>query len=839
MQPNPFRFSNSARRAGHRGIWALPFLASLWLVVQGTLLRGQGEIATVYSDPDAEWWDMALYRTGGKLFVADRTASLIRVFDAATLATLGEIPLAGHVTTPPQSLAVHEASGKLFVVTDGGYYTSVSQVVVIDADTHQVLQVLSGLGYRLVAQVDEARDRLYLFGGNSSLDDAVTAIDVHTHAVAGSLNVEALVGSPHSGLDPTGGLNPVTGELLLSNIHEDKFVVVNPATMTGTVIEAPNSRGWTGIWNWTENKIYITTVTWGGYFSYDRDTAAPGFAGCVNDGTYLFFNERTHRVYSSAEIDQNTAIIEGATDACQELAVGGGLTSVCFVPTKHHVYFVGDYGCSVVAEDTLTNVAWFDIPGPEGGGVGGAQAIVDPASERVYIRSHRDLTSGEISCLVAIDDLAPLITRQPEDRTIRRGETAILTVEAAAAGTLHYQWFRGQRGDKSTPVGNDSPELTTPVLLESESFWVQLRDDLGTANSREARVTVDLAPGSWSPQISNTPQNLNAVCFLDGSVGWVAGNRGTILKTTDGGQTWHSQSYPTTDDLYGLCFVDPSTGWAVGGWDTILHTTDGGAHWATQDSPTSYKSLFDVTFFDRHTGWIVGASGAALKTTDGGAHWVQAIAGSSEWFYTLSFTDPATGWLAGYGGAVLGTTDGGSSWQAQTAATVESLRDSCFANPTTGWLVGDAGRIFHTADGGAHWTAQAEGLFAGSFRGVWFLDSQTGWAIGEDGRMAKTVDGGERWFPVDSGTTLSLGGICFVNHSTGWLAGAAGTILKYQPEPDPADLNGDGTADAQDLALLAAVLAENMPQPGEAAGDSDGNGTLDIRDLLLLCLFLL
>ena len=835
VQPESTGHRNPAGRF-HRQVF--PLLATIWILLLWSFARGQCEIATVYSEPEAEWWDMALYRTGGKLFVADRTAALIRVFDAATLAPLGEIPLAGHVTTPPQSLAVHEASGQLFAVADNGWATSVSQIVVIDADTLQVQKVLNGLGYSLIAVVDEARSRLYLFGGDNSLNDALTAIDVHTHAVVGSLAVRALVGSPHSGLDPTGGINPVTGELLLTNIHEHKFVLVDPATLAGTVVEADNSRGWTGIWNWAEHKVYITTVTWGGYFSYDRDTGTTGFAGCVNDGTYLYYNARTNRIYSDAEVDRNSVIIEGPTDACQELTVGGGLTSVNFFSTKHHVYFVGDYGFNVIDEDSLTSVAWFDIPGPEGGGVGGAQAIVDPGTDRVYIRSYRDMTSGEISCVMAVDDRAPLITRPPEDRTIRRGEHAFLDVGTTVVGSPHFQWYRGQRGDVSIPVGTDSPELVTPALWETESFWVQVSDDLGQGKSREAWVTIDPSPGNWVPQTSNTSRDLNTVFFLNGAAGWAAGVRGTILKTLDGGTTWQPQISNTSDDLYGIWFMDANHGWICGAWDTILHTTDGGAAWTAQLSPTTYKSLFDVTFLDANTGWIVGASGAVLKTTDSGANWQQAVSGVYDWFYTLSFADAATGWMAGYGGAVFGTTDGGDSWQPQSAATVDSLRDSHFAGLDTGWLVGDRGRIFHTGDGGATWLAQAEEQFSGAFKGVWFVDGQTGWAVGEGGQMAKTVDGGVHWFPVDSGTTRALQGICFRSPSLGWAVGAGGTILKYQPERDPADLNGDGTANAEDLVLLAAVLAENLPPPGDGAGDVDGNGALDIRDLMLFTLFL-
>lgn len=63
---------------------------------------------------------------------------------------------------------------------------------------------------------------------------------------------------------------------------------------------------------------------------------------------------------------------------------------------------------------------------------------------------------------------------------------------------------------------------------------------------------------------------------MDGDTGWVVGESGTILHTTDGGNSWSAQNSGTSNWLYSVRFADANTGWAVGEHGTILHTKNGG-----------------------------------------------------------------------------------------------------------------------------------------------------------------------------------------------------------------------------------------------------------------------
>jgi len=92
-----------------------------------------------------------------------------------------------------------------------------------------------------------------------------------------------------------------------------------------------------------------------------------------------------------------------------------------------------------------------------------------------------------------------------------------------------------------------------------------------------------------------------------------------ILKTTDGGESWDSISTPpNTYYLRALDFVG-NEGWAVGRFGSIIHTTDGGDTWAFQNS-AAVNTMFDVDFSDNLHGFAVG-QGIILRTTDGGQNW--------------------------------------------------------------------------------------------------------------------------------------------------------------------------------------------------------------------------
>jgi hypothetical protein len=83
------------------------------------------------------------------------------------------------------------------------------------------------------------------------------------------------------------------------------------------------------------------------------------------------------------------------------------------------------------------------------------------------------------------------ITTQPQSDSIFIGNTTTLSVTATGDAPLTYEWFQGNSGTTTTPVGTGS-SFTTPALLETTSYWVRVTNiaNLSGANSATAIVTV-------------------------------------------------------------------------------------------------------------------------------------------------------------------------------------------------------------------------------------------------------------------------------------------------------------------------------------------------------------
>ena len=66
---------------------------------------------------------------------------------------------------------------------------------------------------------------------------------------------------------------------------------------------------------------------------------------------------------------------------------------------------------------------------------------------------------------------------------------------------------------------------------------------------------------------------------------------------------------PTGNVLYSVDFVDNNIALAVGSNGTILRSTDSGESWKTRNSHTRFW-LCDVKFINQNVGWISGSTGS-------------------------------------------------------------------------------------------------------------------------------------------------------------------------------------------------------------------------------------
>lgn len=350
------------------------------------------------------------------------------------------------------------------------------------------------------------------------------------------------------------------------------------------------------------------------------------------------------------------------------------------------------------------------------------------------------------------------------------------------------------------PQGN---ALYTVYFADEQTGWT-------VGNKGTILKTAD-GGQTWATQVSGTGSHLIGVVFAaDKQTGWASGYDGVILKTVDGGETWIRQPSGTTKHLNYIWFVDQQTGWAVGENGTILKTSDGGASWIPQTSGVN-EYLNCVYFVDNQNGWAVGALFTTLRTTDGGQTWSKHTSGVQT-LYHVYFTDSQTGWASGGNGIIMHTTDGGQTWSPQPKVTNNPLYCIHFTDSQTGWASGVGGTILRTLNGGQTWAVQTSGT-VNFLSGIYSTDGQTAWSVGDNGVILKTTNGGTNWFNLGSGITNTIESIFFADAQTGWAAGAGGLILKTQNGGQNWFTQNSGT-----VASLRAVYFTD-PQTGWAAGE--------------------
>jgi photosystem II stability/assembly factor-like uncharacterized protein len=168
--------------------------------------------------------------------------------------------------------------------------------------------------------------------------------------------------------------------------------------------------------------------------------------------------------------------------------------------------------------------------------------------------------------------------------------------------------------------------------------------------------------GQWIQQYTGTTNNLYDIKFLNERTGWVVGEGGTLMKTTNGGVNWVQMGYPVGGKPFnGVHIVDSNTVYVVGYYETIIKTTNGGSNWIIiRNGPSAQgSSYFCVFFIDKNKGWIAGTGSKVLKTTNGGLT-IDSAYVSGGWFYDMYFKDANTGCMSEEG-RVFKTTNGGIS----------------------------------------------------------------------------------------------------------------------------------------------------------------------------------
>jgi len=279
-------------------------------------------------------------------------------------------------------------------------------------------------------------------------------------------------------------------------------------------------------------------------------------------------------------------------------------------------------------------------------------------------------------------------------------------------------------------------------------------------------------------QVSQLPPEFHSVFSLNSNTIYAAGDYGTVIKSTDGGQNWVRQSIPLYQALRKIKFINDTLGIAIGHSSNIFLTTNSGALWQQRNLPVSGLVLFDVHFPDKKTGYITGTGGRVFKTTDHGFNWFQAGWPADADFRSIAFSDTLTGYIVTSSGECYKSTDGGENWVLKHTGIFSTFYDIHIINKNFIFLSGTGGSLVRSTDAGETWQLIPTNAHV-ILRSITFSDSLNGFLCGDAGVLLKTSDGGLTWNNIRTSSVLNFNSVHSTIPSEVYIASEKGKIIKF------------------------------------------------------------
>lgn len=285
-----------------------------------------------------------------------------------------------------------------------------------------------------------------------------------------------------------------------------------------------------------------------------------------------------------------------------------------------------------------------------------------------------------------------------------------------------------------------------------------------------------------------------------------------FVASVSSGQ-WIKQTVDTTASFRGLSVVNEKIVWASGTGGTVICTTDGGNTWKVMTVAGVEKLDFrDVEAFDANTAYILsignGESSRIYKTTDGGATWKEQFRNTDEKaFYDaiacwdrnncIAMSDPVDGRFVlrglvthSVGGSNFGLAsnmppakEGEAAFAASGTCLITQGKDTLFM--VSG---GNHARVFYSGNRGRTWAVTEAPLVKGTAgSGIFSIamhDSKNGVIVGGNyekpneakDNLAFTSDGGTTW-NLGSGLTGYRSGVTYVDKKTLIAVGTNGSDM--------------------------------------------------------------
>lgn len=215
---------------------------------------------------------------------------------------------------------------------------------------------------------------------------------------------------------------------------------------------------------------------------------------------------------------------------------------------------------------------------------------------------------------------------------------------------------------------------------------------------------------NWETEVLIGAGDLGQLIRLDDNTLIMLADDDLVARSTNNGDDWELISTGAPNVLYDMTHVGDLI-WASGRDGSIVHSTDGGQTWATQISGTTER-LHGIDALNATTLMVVGRDGVVLRTTNGGQTWEPVTSPVEDDLSSIMFLDDAqqTGLLAGPPAEIFRSIDNGNNWTSVAYSSILEIGAFASEDPDVVYAVGDGGLILRSIDQGQNWDVMTSGV---------------------------------------------------------------------------------------------------------------------------------
>ncbi|MDX6714730.1 MAG: hypothetical protein QOH30_1288 [Baekduia sp.] len=321
------------------------------------------------------------------------------------------------------------------------------------------------------------------------------------------------------------------------------------------------------------------------------------------------------------------------------------------------------------------------------------------------------------------------------------------------------------------------------------------------------------------------PRALAAAALCAAALGGLPAAAGAVVSTGHSGWAW-SNPVPQGEDIADLAFAGP-TGYAVGGFGTLLRTTDAGQTWV--GLPSASGQPFSRVIAVGASGVVASGSCVVRRSLDAGGELTRIDVGGGDLgcgtaVRAVAFSDPLNGLIVFENGVVLATADGGTSLSRRTPVP-GAPTDLVATSPTTFFATSNDS-IYRTTDAGSSWTLLAQTprstvpfIPPRILRSITFASANVGYAVGDGATVMKSMDAGATWNAIPGpGPGLDLARARCADENLCLFTTAIGTSIVRTPD--------GGTTYTQVTAAAVPIRAVAFSSPVRAVAAGVGGVTV-------------